>query len=379
MNKIYTFAYMIHLSRIAFFLSILALLLSCNPGDNNNPNPNPEINEGTPENIVLFIGDGMGVAQINAAQTVNDGSLNMTSLNTSGLMTTHGADRAVTESAAAVTALACGTKTNYKMLGVNAEGETVRNLFEYLHELGYATGVITTASLQDATPAGFYAHVENRDLKEEIAYQMAYSNVDILVGGGSFYLNEREDGKNLMDTMMTRGYAYYDFIDDVPDNEQGKLLVVQAQYRLPGIEEERGDFLQKAVSVAISRLDKTGKPWFLMVENEHIDLRAHDNMQDEMLAEVIDLDLAVGQTQSYATVNKETLIVVTADHECGGYSIIGGNVFEGTVIGDFQADNHTGVMVPVFAFGPGENIFTGVYDNTTLFEKFASLLNINVD
>ena len=352
------------------------ILFSCNPGRNNNPEPFPEPEDGYPENIIFFIGDGMGPAHVTAAETVNNG-LNITSLSTTGLITTHAADRSVTESAASATAMTTGVKTNYKMLGVNPDGEILKNIFEYLHERGYATGLITTTFLQGATPAAFYAHAELRDMYEDISVQMAHSEVDVLIGGGSFWLNEREDGLNLIDTMTSRGYSYYEHINDVPLDESGKLLVVQAQYRLPGIEDDRGDYLQQALSRALSRLDKTRQPWFLMVENEHIDLRGHDNLQDEMLAEVVDLDLTVGNALSYAATNQKTLIVVAGDHETGGFSITGGNVFEGTVEGDFQGDNHTAVMVPVYADGPGASYFSGVYDNTDMFRKFTDLLKIN--
>lgn len=357
---------------------ILPIIFSCTRRS-ESPDPQVNLKEGAPENVILFIGDGMGLAHVTAAQTINGGALNMTSLSAAGMMTTHCSDRAVTESAAAATAMVSGVKTNYKTLGMSPDGDTLKNIAEYLKERGYAIGVISTSYLQEATPAAFYAHAMSREEKADIAVQMAYSDVDVFIGGGTYWMNEREDGKNLIDTMMNLGYSYYENVNDVPDNETGPLLVLQAQHRLPGIREDRGDFLVKATASAISRLDRTGRPWFLMVENEHIDLEGHNNDQDVMLDEVVDLDLAVGNAMSFATVNKKTLIVVTADHECGGYSIIGGDVTQGYVAGDFQGDNHTAVMVPVFASGPGESSFTGVYDNTTLFYKFASLLGIHSD
>ncbi|PID95336.1 MAG: alkaline phosphatase [Bacteroidetes bacterium] len=358
---------------------VMAFLGGCTHHPPEQPEKPWNCREGMPEKVILFIGDGMGGAQVTAARMVNDGYLNMQSMTVSGLMATSCADRVVTGSAASATAMATGTKTNYGMIGMDPGGKPLVNICEYLKDKGFAVGVISTASLQDATPAAFYGHVLSRRMKAELGYQMAYADVDVLIGGGSFWLREREDGLNLVDTMLHRGYHFYEHIDDVPSEVSGRLLVVQAAHHLPEIGAGRGDFLSKAVSVGISCLERTGKPWFLMVENEHIDLAAHENDQAKMLAEVLDMDKALGVALNHTAREEDLLVVVTADHECGGYSIIGGDVAEGIVEGSFQGDNHTAVDVPVFAQGPGELLFAGMYDNTALFHKIALLMEIDVE
>lgn len=350
------------------------ILTSCtheNPGFPSSP---PASGEGFPENVIFFVGDGMGLGHITAAMTVNGGYLNCTDLPVAGLVTTHAADSAVTGSAASGTAMSTGHKVNYSTLGVDKEGNPLKNLFEYFHSCGIVTGIVTTSELVDATPAAFYAHVPDRNLKEMIAIQMAYSSVEVLIGGGCHWLTERSDGLNLIDTMVLRGYDFYSDLDQVPSGQEGPLLVVLESYDLPGVTEGRGNMLQTAMNTAISRLHRTGKPFFLLVENNHIDHYAHANESDPMLAEILDLDQAIGQALSFSSVHKETLIVVGADHETGGFSIIGGNIGEGSVVGDFQGDNHTATMVPFFACGPGETLFSGVYDNTAVFDKFTRLM-----
>lgn len=359
-----------------FLLTGITLLYSCTHTPPDNPYHHNEPDAGLPQNIIFFIGDGMGLAHITAAQTVNDNDLNMTSFPVTGLVKTHAADVAVTCSAASGTAMATGEKTNYNFLGVDTEGESLKNLYDYLHEQGYALGLITTSFVMDATPGAFYAHVIDRKDKDEIARQMAYSNVDVLIGGGTEWMTDREDGLNLIDTMRARDYDYYSDLESIPIEEEGKLLALLAPNYLPYINEGRGEMLQKSFNIAIARLEKTGKPFFLMVENEHIDQASHLNEMDVVIEEVLDLDKTIGRAMNFASVNKNTLIVTGADHETGGFSVIGGVVQNRTVEGDFQGDNHTAIMVPFFAMGPGEAAFSGVYDNTTIFDKFMSLLQI---
>ncbi len=363
--------------RVLLLIFWVLLLYGCSSPPADNHYNTREINEDLPEQVIFFIGDGMGVAHVTAAQIVNNGVLNMTSFPVAGMYTTHCADRAVTESAASATAMVSGRKTNYKMLGVNRSGEAIKNIFEYFHERDYATGIITTSYIQDATPAAFYAHAQSREEKADIALQMMDSGVDVLIGGGSYWMNEREDGRDLIAEMQAEGYVFYDAVEDAPLEGSGKLLVITDQHRMPGINEGREDRLRKAVALAIARLDKTGRPFFLMVENEHIDLYSHENDISNTVDEVLDLDLAVGHAMQYAAANPQTLIVVGADHECGGLTVTGGDAMNGVLEVDWQGDNHTACMVPCYASGPGEGYFSGSYDNTTLFYSFLSLFQIH--
>jgi len=113
-----------------------------------------------------------------------------------------------------------------------------------------------------------------------------------------------------------------------------------------------------------------------MAEGAQIDHGGHNNDLAYVIRETLDFDQAVGEALKFVDQNKETLLIVTADHETGGLTLIGGNVSKGEVYGNFSTPDHTGVPVPVFAYGPGAEAFSGVYENTAIFDKMLKALNI---
>ena len=139
-----------------------------------------------PENIILFIGDGMGVAHITAGKIAR-GNINLERFSVVGLVTTHSANQLITESAAAATALATGYKTNNRAISVSVNREPLKTLFEYAKEQGKSVGVVVTSSVTHATPAAFMAHADDRSQQADIAEQIAYSTMDVLIGGGWSY------------------------------------------------------------------------------------------------------------------------------------------------------------------------------------------------
>jgi alkaline phosphatase len=139
----------------------------------------------------------------------------------------------------------------------------------------------------------------------------------------------------------------------------------------------RGNLLPDATDLAIGRLAENENGFFLMVEGSQIDWAGHDNNTEYTVSEMIDFDNAVGAALDFALKSQETLVIVTADHETGAMAIETGNFNSGEVSGLWGSEGHTGVMVPVFAFGPGAESFTGIYDNTDIFTKMASLLELD--
>ena len=165
-----------------------------------------------PENIILFIGDGMGVGQMTAGRLARGGPLAWDRAAVCGLVTTLASDTIVTDSAAAATAMACGRKTKNGMVGVDPDGNPLKTVLEYAEEQGRATGLVATSSITHATPACFAAHVPDRDQEKEIAAQLAESGVDVLLGGGAkFFLPSDtppgEADRDLVEAMRARGYA----------------------------------------------------------------------------------------------------------------------------------------------------------------------------
>ena len=140
---------------------------------------------------------------------------------------------------------------------------------------------------------------------------------------------------------------------------------------------ERGEVLVPATQTAINLLSQGKKGFFLMVEGSQIDFLAHENKTPGVVLETLDFDRAVGAALKFAAANGETLIIVTADHETGGMTLNGGDYKKGTVTGKFTSGGHTGIAVPVYAFGPGADQFTGFMENTDIAKKMMKLLKLD--
>lgn len=321
--------------------------------------------EKTPKNVILLIGDGMGLAHIYAGMTANGGDLFMKNFKNIGFTTTFAANKYVTGSAASGTALATGEKTNYKFIGVNPDKEVLHNIREIAQENGKATGVISTSSVTHATPASFVGHQPLRSMEEEIALDFVNSGIDVFIGGGSKFFTERKDGRNLFDDLKTAGYQVSTDIEEIKTIEEGKLagLIAQNGTKRRSI---RGDVLEVATSTALNILDNDPDGFFLMIEGSQIDWAAHANDTPWVIEELLDFDKTIGKVLEFAANNQETLVIVTADHETGGLTIENGNFETGMVQGDFTTGGHTGIVVPVFAFGPGAEDFQGFMDNTDI-------------
>ena len=154
--------------------------------------------ETQPKNIILLIGDGMGLSEITATQFYGNKTSNFEQFNTIGLIKTSSAQQLVTDSAAAATSFACGIKSYNGAIGVDVDKKPVRNIVDYASNKGMATGLISTSSIVHATPASFFAHVDSRRKYPEIATYLPNSEIDFFAGGGLQFFERREDGKDLI-------------------------------------------------------------------------------------------------------------------------------------------------------------------------------------
>jgi alkaline phosphatase len=325
-----------------------------------------------PKNIILFIGDGMGVAQVFAGITTN-GGLNMEQMPYNGFNKTQSADNYVTDSAAGGTAISTGVRTYNGAVGVDVNGEKLTTILEYAERNNKATGLVSTSAITHATPASFIAHQPKRSMYEEIAADFLETDIDVFIGGGADFFTKRIDGRNLVLELNEKGYRVAYNIDEVNDVNSGKLAVLTAVAHNPGYR-DRGDMLTKSTSKAIEVLSNAdSKGFFLMVEGSQIDWGGHQNDASYVTGEVLDMDRALAEALKFAMEDKRTLVIVTADHETGGMTINDGNPGEGYVKAGFTTGHHSAVMVPVFAFGAGAEEFIGVYDNTEIFEKIYKL------
>ena len=335
----------------------------------------PQIhNSDMPKNIILIIGDGMGLSQIQAGLTANFGRLNLLSFNIIGFSKTHSANDYVTDSGASATAMATGHKTYNGAISVGIDSIPLKTILEYAEEEGLSTGLVSTSAITHATPAAFIAHNVTRNDYEGIAADFLKTDIDVFIGGGINHFTRRKDQRNLAQELRDKGYQVMYSMDSIKLVRSGKLAGLTAAEHNPGIVEGRSKaMLATASETAINVLSTNKKGFFLMIEGSQVDWGGHANSTSAVAQEVIDLDKVIGIALSYAKLHKNTLVIVTADHETGGMAITDGSYADARVSAVFASTDHTGIMVPLFAYGPGAFLFQGFQENRDIFTKMMLL------
>jgi len=328
--------------------------------------------EGRPKNIILLIGDGTGLNQITLSRMAISGvnsRLYIDQLPYSGISLTHSADNIITDSAAAATAWATGTKTKNKFISVTPNEKVLTSLTEAIFKKGYLSGIVATSSITHATPAAFYAHVNNRYKEKKIASQLQNSNINIAFGGGlNFfdlsatndqikYIYDLDELKNI-NTSSKRiiGLFDNDGIRRSPDRPSQQLMT------------------KKALDILAKRTVECSG-FFLMTEGSQIDWASHDNDASRMITEFRDFDLSIKSAVEFINTRDDTLLIVTADHETGGLQILKED--NDLVHIQWGAGSHTGIPVGVFSYGPGAELFTGTMDNTEIHTKILEIIDFD--
>lgn len=368
-----------------YFLSVFAIGLlllagACTPKIvPNRPvvTKAPEAVEKAPiKNIILLIGDGMGMAQVSTRFYFQgkEETSNFNRFRYIGLHENQPAGAKVTDSAAGATAFATGYKSYNGAIGVNADSVAQSTIAEIASREGKATGMIATSSITHATPASFYAHVKSRNLAEAIALDLADSSIDFFAGGGQKYFSQRTDGINLVRKMEQK-----DFVINTTALPKSKLDInkkygfLLAEDAMPKMQEGRGSFLPDATQVALDYLSQDLEGFFLMVEGSQIDWGGHANDSQYIIDEMRDFDQTIGVALDFAAKQGNTLVIVTADHETGGFSLSAAEIFgKGDyrqISPTFSTGGHSSALIPVFAFGPGAEEYIGIYSNNHLFDK----------
>jgi len=333
-----------------------------------------------PKNVILLISDGTGLSQISSAFYFKESSPNYSRFKNIGLIKTSSSRQDVTDSAAGATAFACGVKTYNGAIGVSDDSTDVKNLVEIVSLKNIKTGMIATSSITHATPASFYAHTLNRGSAEKIASQLVASEIDFFAGGGLQFFNNRIDGRNLLNALNEKQFtidtiALNDFSKIQSSEKVGYLL---AKDDMPPAAEGRGDFLSKATELSIRFLSKDKSSFFLMTEGSQIDWGGHQNNGPYLVSELIDFDNTIGIALDYAVKDGNTLVIVTSDHETGGFTLSAKKKKreDGSEYSDyseagmtFSNGGHSAALIPVFAFGPSSEEFIGVYENNDIFDK----------
>ena len=324
-------------------------------------------------NVIFMIGDGMGLEQLSTAWVVNNRHLNITdNISKIGLQWSYSANKLVTDSAAAGTALATGNKTKNGKIGVSVDNEPMETLTEYAKSKGKKTGTSVVCRICDATPAVFSTHYHDRDSLHRIIAQFVDSNLDFLSGGGLKWWENRPDGRDLTAEVEAKGYTFVKDIESLKAVESGPVIALTAYKELPPAL-DRGTDHQDAVRKALELLDNK-KGFFLMVEGSCIDDWCHANKVGYAVEEILDFDRTVGVVLEWAAKDGETLVIVTADHSTGGMTLLGGNVKKQKVAVNFANDGHNGIALPVYAWGPGAEKFVGIYENAELSRKIREFI-----
>lgn len=292
--------------------------------------------------VFYFIGDGMGVNQVNGTEMYlaeQEGRIGVkpllfTTFPVAGMATTFSATNSVTDSSAAGTALATGAKTYNGAIGMDDDKNVLQTVAEKAKKAGKKVGVTTSVSVDHATPAAFYAHQPNRNMYYEIALDLPKAGFDFYAGGGFLKPTttaDKQEAPSIFPIIEEAGYTIARGLDEykAKAGDAKKMVLIQKEGAEPSclpyaIDRQEGDLtLAEITESAISFLTKGNKKgFFLMVEGGKIDWACHGNDPATAFEEVIDMDNAIKVAyEFYKKHPKETLIVVTADHETGGIGL----------------------------------------------------------
>ena len=314
----------------------------------------------------------MGLSAISSGMYSNN---NYTSLERSeyiGLLKTHSLDDLVTDSAASGTAMSSGVKTYNRTVGLDGNLSSVKSILEICRDRGYMTAIVATSTIVHATPASYYSKVKSRYQYDEIASQLSKSNINFFVGGGEKYFNDRVDGRNLINEMDD--YFFANSLESFKNINSNKIGYLTYYDEPVGKHEGREPSLEDIAQITIQKLKSFDNPFFLLVEGSQIDWGGHDNDSEHLISEMLEFDKTIETVFNFADKDKNTLVVITADHETGGASIVDGNLEESFVKIKYVSGDHTATMVPIFSLGPYSSLFKGVYDNTEIFDKLEAII-----
>ena len=330
------------------------------------------------KNVILMIGDGMGLNHIwlsRIASAGTQGRLNMECMPVSGLVTTDSASDLKTDSAAAATALATGRKTVNGMIAELPDGSRPQTLLEKAEQCRMATGLVVTKGVTDATPAAFAAHYDTRDDQSAIAADILTQGIEVIMGGGRKYWlptakdGIRTDGRDLTLEATRKGYRYITGRQELEDLNTLPVLGLWAENFMA--EDSNEPSLAAMTAKAVQLLSREPGGFFLLVEGSQIDTRSHRHDVAGVVQRVLGFDDAVKEALSFAARDGHTLVIVTADHETGGLVVLDGLKHPEIKWSSFD---HSSAPVAIFAYGPGAFNFTGVYDNTEVAIRIARLL-----
>jgi alkaline phosphatase len=327
-----------------------------------------------PKNVILLISDGSGLGHFTFARNIRGDAFRIGTMPVVGVFTTQCADRAVTDSAAAATALATGAKTNYEMVSLDPKTlEPLETVLEVAKKQGKAAGLVTTAAFFDATPAAFAAHAKHRHDKGVDA-QMLRSGAD-LIAGTLLEDFTNELSPELAKVAADNGWTVLNTRAQLDATPQGKKLLAVFRWQERNLDQPDAP-LPVLAQWAIDHLDDDPEGFFLVIEQEGTDSSSHQNHIADLRKALASFDEAVGVALDFAAKRGDTLVIATADHETGGLRVTETKQLARLRV-EWSTTDHTGTMIPIFAFGPGSTAFGGLQDNTDVGKKLKAAVSGN--
>lgn len=371
-----------------FALAAILLAVSCKQKEEKSPlqyyaTPNPyEIVDvvmppvdNEVRNVILMIGDGMGLEQVSCAWVLNHGKLNLDRFPAIGLSRTWCTNELITDSGAGGTALAAGVKTGYSHVGTAADSTDLASVLVKAKELGKKTGVAVTCHFADATPCDFCCHNEYRYNQDDLIADYVNCGVDYLSGGGlDWFTTKRKDNRDITREMAAAGYTVALTEAELMAAELPVIGILSPD-NLP-VAMERGDLYRRTVARGLDILSRESgdKGFVMMLEGSCIDDWLHGNDIEKAMEELLDFDRTIGDVLAWAAADGHTLVVVTADHATGCLTLQDGDLEKGEIGVAFGSESHNGIAVPVYAWGPGSDQFTGIRENAEWGQLIASFV-----
>ena len=354
-------------SKLLSFLLIATALFSSSCCSNNEKQAPKKA-----KNVIVLIGDGMGPTQVYSLILTSQEKTAFQRFPYSGFSITKSASNEITDSAAGGTAIAIGKKTNNGVVGMDADSIPTPSMLDIFAEQGKKTGVVVTCAVTHATPADFLANNITRKDNEGIALEISQKEkLDVLFGGGKKYFTERKDSLDLLGKMWENGWNIYDSLPQIEDNNARTMVLTCRKH--PVKAPERGDYLPNATAKAIEMLNNSENGFFLMIEGSQIDFACHDNDSATLVEEMRDFNKTINTVLDFAEKDGNTLVVVTADHETGGLTIVDPEGNYTRTDFKWSTGSHSAVFVPVFSYGPGAERFSGIMDNTEIISKIMEI------
>ncbi|MHC4638075.1 MAG: alkaline phosphatase [Planctomycetota bacterium] len=357
-------------NRKVFFVSIVILLTLALP-----------VFAAAPANVILFIGDGMGFEQVEAASIYasgQPGTLSFESFPCKSAITTYSADSNVTDSAAAATAIATGHKVNNGVVSMEipGDGSELQTLLEYFKSAGKSTAIVTTTHITHATPACFAAHEPKRGNYEQIGMDiLTQTRPDVILGGG---------GKGMeSDAAVAAGYTVVkdrDSLAAVNTKNVTKLCGLFGTGNMPYEFNGLGELphLSEMIAAALKIIEKDPDGFFIMVEGGRIDHAGHKNDLQRNVLETIEFARAVQVAFDWAKDRSDTVIIVTADHETGDLEVEKSNGAGKLPAVVWGKGGHTAANVPLYAWGVNAHMAPQIKDNTQIFAWTTSVTVVPV-